>query len=875
MLGIISTIKDKCRQCYSCVRNCPVKAVKVQNGQAEILYDRCINCGNCVKVCSQNAKYIQRDVEKVLGMIKKGEKVVACLAPSFPAVIGEFTPNQLAGALKGVGFYQVREVSFGAQIMAEEYVNLFKKWPNKKTMISTPCPAVVNLVERHYPALLPNLAPIVSPMEAIARYVKLTSCEPLKVVFIGPCVAKKEEAQNSLYVDEALTFDEMFEIIEETNFIDKPVEAPFDGPEPSHKPRAISISGGLLHAVGETEDVLRSEILIVEGKEDCISIIESLIEKKISPRFIDMLFCKGCIDGPILKKTNVFSNQYAVSKFIFKNEVEYRQPAEPFKKKIDLTRSFYNKKKSLPIPGEEEIRKILEHTNKRRPEDELNCGACGYSSCREKAVAVFQGIAEIEMCLPYLLEKVSSELETIKELNEELDAIIESSYDGIWLADSNGNTLRVNRAFCRLVGLKREELIGEKTAELEKKGVIFPSVTNLVLREKRRVTVIQETKLGKKLLTTGNPIFNEHGEITLIMINARDFTELNRLSQGISETKKLKEYLQSRESIGAEIQPAKVIAFSQKMENILQLAAKIADVDSTVFILGESGVGKEVIARFIHKRSHRDKGPFVKINCGAIPETLLESELFGYETGAFTGAKRQGKPGLIEMANEGTLFLDEIGELPLNLQVKLLQVLQEHRLVRIGGIKPITVNIRVIAATNRDIENMVKKGEFREDLFYRLNVVPITIPPLRERRDDIIPLIYHFLEEYNRKYDKAKKISAEAKDILIKYNWPGNVRELENTVERLVVTVEEDVILPHHLPENLKEMNIPLKAVNVDGIMPLKDAVEMVERQLLHKAVEQCNSTYDIAKILGVNQSTVVRKIQKYGIKLKRDHKGN
>lgn len=311
------------------------------------------------------------------------------------------------------------------------------------------------------------------------------------------------------------------------------------------------------------------------------------------------------------------------------------------------------------------------------------------------------------------------------------------------------------------------------------------------------------------------------------------------------------------------------------MENILQLAAKIADVDSTVLILGESGVGKEVIARFIHKRSHRDKGPFVKINCGAIPETLLESELFGYETGAFTGAKRQGKPGLIEMANEGTLFLDEIGELPLNLQVKLLQVLQEHRLVRIGGIKPITVNIRVIAATNRDIENMVKKGEFREDLFYRLNVVPITIPPLRERRDDIIPLIYHFLEEYNRKYDKAKKISAEAKDILIKYNWPGNVRELENTVERLVVTVEEDVILPHHLPENLKEINIPLKVVNVDGIIPLKDAVEMVERQLLHKAVEQCNSTYDIAKILGVNQSTVVRKIQKYGIKLKRDHKGN
>lgn len=308
-----------------------------------------------------------------------------------------------------------------------------------------------------------------------------------------------------------------------------------------------------------------------------------------------------------------------------------------------------------------------------------------------------------------------------------------------------------------------------------------------------------------------------------------------------------------------------VIAYSVEMGKILDLAAKVAQVNSTVLISGESGVGKEVVARFVHNVSLRKNGPFVTINCGAIPPNLLESELFGYEAGAFTGAKRQGKPGMIETASSGTLFLDEISELPLDLQVKLLQVIQEHRLIRVGGIEPIDVDIRIIAATNRDLAKMVEKGEFRADLYYRLNVVPIVIPPLRERRDDVIPLIYHFLAKHNNAHRYNKTISRKAREVLTKYSWPGNVRELENLIERLVVTVERDEIDVEDLPDYVKGGSGDQgPKVIVEGVIPLRQAVEEVERQLIKHAKEEHETTYEMAEALGVNQSTVVRKLKKY-----------
>lgn len=308
-----------------------------------------------------------------------------------------------------------------------------------------------------------------------------------------------------------------------------------------------------------------------------------------------------------------------------------------------------------------------------------------------------------------------------------------------------------------------------------------------------------------------------------------------------------------------------VIAYSVEMGKVLHLATRVAQVTTTVLILGESGVGKEVIARFIHNASLRKTGPFVTINCGAIPPNLLESELFGYEAGAFTGAKREGKPGMIEVASSGTLFLDEISDLPLDLQVKLLQVIQERRLTRVGGIQPIEVDIRIIAATNRDLAKMVEKGEFRADLFYRLNVVPIIIPPLRSRRDDVIPLIYHFLAKHNTTHGYNKTISRETREVLTQYSWPGNVRELENLMERLVVTVEGEEIAVEDLPQYVKERDVTCDfKVIVEGVIPLREAVEEVEKQLIRHARKEYETTYEIAEALGVNQSTVVRKLRKY-----------
>jgi transcriptional regulator with PAS, ATPase and Fis domain len=290
----------------------------------------------------------------------------------------------------------------------------------------------------------------------------------------------------------------------------------------------------------------------------------------------------------------------------------------------------------------------------------------------------------------------------------------------------------------------------------------------------------------------------------------------------------------------------------------------VAHVDSTVLLIGDSGVGKEVLAKHIHNNSVRKDGPFIKINCGAIPETLLESELFGYERGAFTGASKEGKPGLFEMAHNGTLLLDEIGDLPLSLQVKLLRALQDREICRIGSTKTLSVNVRILAATNRNLAEMVQQGTFREDLFFRLNVVPVQIPPLRDRRPDIIPLLYHFCNKYYKKYNIRKQFSPEVLEEFYEYNWPGNIRELENIVERLVVTAPETMITPAHLPEGFRKVTKSSAAkIVVQGVMPYKEALLEMENALIGEALKLYGSTYKAAKVLGIDQSTVIRKLQK------------
>jgi transcriptional regulator with PAS, ATPase and Fis domain len=300
------------------------------------------------------------------------------------------------------------------------------------------------------------------------------------------------------------------------------------------------------------------------------------------------------------------------------------------------------------------------------------------------------------------------------------------------------------------------------------------------------------------------------------------------------------------------------------MLEILHLARKVSKIDSTILLLGESGVGKEEIAKFIHKNSLRHDKPFIKINCSAIPDNLIESELFGYEKGAFTGANNNGKKGLFEVANTGTIFLDEIGELSLDIQVKLLRVLQEQEITKVGGLTPIKIDVRVISATNKDLKTMVTEKRFREDLFYRLNVVPISIPPLRERKEDIFPLVSHFINRINKKYTWNKSFSRDALDAFYAYSWPGNVRELSNIVERAAVMSSDPLITCDNLPSIIASLNTIMPIRFDSEIMPLDSAIGIVEKDLIDKAYDKFGNVRDAAKALKIAPSTFVRKRKKY-----------
>lgn len=462
------------------------------------------------------------------------------------------------------------------------------------------------------------------------------------------------------------------------------------------------------------------------------------------------------------------------------------------------------------------------------------------------------------------LDEVTKELDSYKNLHADLKAIFDISYDVIYVSDGNGITLRVSSASERLWGYKEEELVGRSVYQLEKEGVYSPSVTRMVLEKKDRVSITQMTKTGRRLMVVGTPIKDEQGNIIRVVNASRDITEISRLKSELEEVKQLTEgYKQELMSLRQKSEADKNIIYrSEKMRKLIVLAQKLGEVDSTLLLLGESGVGKEVIASYIHNWSPRKPNPFIILNCGSMPERLLEVELFGQDSD-LAGDQEGRQIGLFKKAKDGTLFLDEITEMPLSIQAKLVGLLEENDVIsqRSGQSR-----VRIIASSSKKLEEEVKAGRFREDLYYWLNVIPIVVPPLRERKEDILPMILHDLEKYNKKYKKNKQFSANVLEKLQNYPWPGNLRELHNVIERLVVTVDDPMISFKHLPEYIKNNSTEMKEIEVHRLMPLKDAVEQVERDLLKMAKEKYGSTTRMAEILGVNQSTISRKLQQYGL---------
>ena len=392
-------------------------------------------------------------------------------------------------------------------------------------------------------------------------------------------------------------------------------------------------------------------------------------------------------------------------------------------------------------------------------------------------------------------------------LVEELQAALEFSYDGIYITDSNGITLYVNNSYERITGRKRSEFIGKHIQELENSGMFSPIITPFILENKIPITINQILKNGKKVVITGNPVFNQDGGISFVITNVRDITEIDSLYAEIAKHKELSSnYLNKITQLNREKELKEAIIYrSSAMDNVISLASKVAKLDTTVLITGETGVGKELLVNYVHQLSDRKNERIVAVNCGALARSLLETELFGYVKGAFTGAMDKNRLGLFEVANKGIVFLDEIGDMPIDLQVKILRVLQEGEIKRVGSSDTIKVDVRIIAATNKELNQLVSDGKFRKDLFYRLNVINIEIPPLRDRIDDIAPLAHYFCKYFNDKYQLSRTLTTELVDVLTEYSWPGNVRELRNTMEKLAILSNENELKVNHLPKAIKD----------------------------------------------------------------------
>lgn len=457
------------------------------------------------------------------------------------------------------------------------------------------------------------------------------------------------------------------------------------------------------------------------------------------------------------------------------------------------------------------------------------------------------------------LEEAYRELLHTKEMTEELNAIIESSFDGILVTDINGNVKKVSTSLMKIIGCK-DNLVGESITILKK---LINVDFFYILKEKGdSITTSCILEDGRELLISANPIKNNEGNMEGMVANVRDVTSLKLLENQVAVLNELYKNELAKSNAKKEY-----IFESPASKNVVDIAVQVAKVDSTVLITGESGVGKEVIATLIHSNSSRKNMPFVKINCGAIPEALLESELFGYEAGAFTGAQKNGKLGIFEVASGGVLMLDEVGDLPLHLQVKLLRVIQEQEIMRIGGIEPRKIDVRIIAATNKDLKKMMEVGDFRKDLYYRLNVVPIYVPALRERREDLLGLSIYFLEKFNMKYGFEKRIGKKALESIYLYDWPGNVRELENIIERALVTNQEDIIDNLGLPVKDK---LPVCSEKMPDVINgnYKEIVQEFEKKILIGALKKYKTTRKTGEALGLDQSTIVKKCRNLGVKV-------
>ena len=451
-------------------------------------------------------------------------------------------------------------------------------------------------------------------------------------------------------------------------------------------------------------------------------------------------------------------------------------------------------------------------------------------------------------------------------LADYIEQLCDTFRDAICVTNREGIVTLVNKRHAELTGIAREKMMGSRIQDMVQNGIFDVVLNPRIVETGQKVSSVQNLYNGRTLLLDGHPVKDATGKVAYVVTVIRDITALTELREEITAQRELLETFQNLSSEGASGNQYPRVVQSPVMQRLYAEASAIAETDATVLLLGETGVGKDVVARHIHRNSLRADAPFIKVDCGSIPENLIETELFGYVPGSFSGASKHGKAGLVEAASTGTLFLDEIGELPMTMQSRLLRVLQDWEVLRVGATVPKKVDVRVVAATNKELEREVTKGMFRSDLYYRLKVAVLNIPPLRSRRVDILPLAQSFLTFYGKKYRKAVNLSEEAKQVLQNHTWPGNVRELENLVQGLVVTCKHGLVGVRDLagirPLPACESSEGQYALpSIEG-RSLKSIMKEVETAVIEKGMQRYGSISELSRQFQMDRSTIFRKVK-------------
>lgn len=452
----------------------------------------------------------------------------------------------------------------------------------------------------------------------------------------------------------------------------------------------------------------------------------------------------------------------------------------------------------------------------------------------------------------------------------DLASVLEKSQDGIIITDHKGNVVYSTPSAD--YAIVPHSFSGQNVKDMVDRGVFDHSVIWEATINKSPVTNAVQTKSGSYVVSSATPLLDEKGEVRLVITNVRDDNKLEvyaaalqKASSSVERYKNVINYIQ-----GVVSKSQGIVTRSKKMLQLMEYLRKVATNESPVLITGESGTGKELISSFIHENSLRQREPFIPVNCASIPRDLAESEFFGYAKGAFSGASAQGKPGLFELAHRGTLFLDEIAEMPLDIQAKFLRVLETGSFLRLGGTTPIQTNVRIIAATNRDLTQRIAEGSFREDLYYRLNVIPVEIPPLRERTEDILHLAEHFLKQSNIQYNTDYTLNPEIQNALLEYHWPGNVRELKNYMERYIISPDTGILELRAMSEHPKDKYSPEHknpSQEENTSMTLKEVKQAAEIAYIKKVMTECNGNISMtARRLGIHRSMLHRKIRDYDL---------